>query len=92
MNKYDDETFFRKYSEMNRSKYGLEYAGEWESFKKLLPKLENKTILDLGCGYGWHLIYAAKKNVKFAVGIDISKKMLEVAKEKTKNLNNIELI
>ena len=45
MNKYDDETFFRKYSEMNRSKYGLEYAGEWESFKKLLPKLENKTIL-----------------------------------------------
>ena len=87
MNKYDDETFFRKYSEMNRSKYGLEYAGEWESFKKLLPKLENKTILDLGCGYGWHLIYAAKKNVKFAVGIDISKKMLEVAKEKTKNFD-----
>ena len=92
MNKYDDETFFRKYSEMNRSKYGLEYAGEWESFKKLLPNLENKTILDLGCGYGWHLIYAIKKKAKLAIGIDISKKMLEIAKEKTKNLKNIELI
>ena len=77
MNKYDDETFFRKYSEMNRSKYGLEYAGEWESFKKLLPNLENKTILDLGCGYGWHLIYAIKKKAKLAIGIDIFDKTVK---------------
>ena len=28
-NKYDNEIFFKKYSEMNRSQNGLEGAGEW---------------------------------------------------------------
>ena len=28
-NKYDNDVFFKKYSEMNRSKQGLAGAGEW---------------------------------------------------------------
>lgn len=36
-NKYDNEIFFEKYSQMERSKKGLSGAGEWETLKALLP-------------------------------------------------------
>lgn len=81
-NKYDDEIFFKKYSEMERSKKGLQGAGEWSELQKLLPDFEGKRVLDLGCGYGWHCLYAANHGAKFVQGIDISEKMLEVAREK----------
>lgn len=81
-NKYDDEIFFKKYSEMERSKKGLQGAGEWSELQKLLPDFEGKRVLDLGCGYGWHCLYAANHGAKFVHGIDISEKMLEVAREK----------
>ena len=82
-NKYDDEVFFEKYSQMDRSKEGLAGAGEWETLKELLPDFTGKRMLDLGCGYGWHCIYAMEHGAASAVGIDISCKMLEVAREKT---------
>lgn len=81
-NKYDDEVFFKKYSEMERSKKGLQGAGEWSELQKLLPDFEGKRVLDLGCGYGWHCLYAANHGAKLIHGIDISEKMLEVAREK----------
>lgn len=82
-NKYDDEVFFEKYSQMARSKEGLIAAGEWETLKKLLPDFQGKHVLDLGCGYGWHCIYAMQQGAKSAVGVDISHKMLDIAKQKT---------
>ena len=82
-NKYDDKIFFEKYNEMNRSRQGLTGAGEWETLKKLLPDFKDKQVLDLGCGYGWHCIYAMENGASSVIGIDISSKMLEVAKEKT---------
>ena len=51
-NKYDDDIFFQKYSQMSRSQQGLAGAGEWETLRKLLPDLKDKRVLDLGCGYG----------------------------------------
>ena len=35
-NKYDDDIFFQKYSQMSRSQQGLAGAGEWETLRKLL--------------------------------------------------------
>lgn len=81
-NKYDDETFFKKYGEMDRSKKGLNGAGEWSELLKVLPDFQGKRVLYLGCGYGWHCIYAAEHGAASVVGIDISKKMLETAEEK----------
>ena len=64
-NRYDDEEFFQKYSQMSRSQKGLSGAGEWSTLKKLLPDFAGKRVLDLGCGYGWHCIYAAGAGGRF---------------------------
>ena len=58
-NKYDDLKFFNKYSEMPRSKDGLESAGEWPILKEMLPKFNDKNVLDIGCGcsFGIYLIH-----------------------------------
>lgn len=81
-NKYDNEEFFKKYSEMNRSVNGLKGAGEWSELQKVLPDFEGLRVLDLGCGYGWHCLYAAQNGAKSVLGVDISKRMLKSAMEK----------
>ncbi len=81
-NKYDDEVFFRKYSEMERSKRGLSGAGEWPAMKKILPDFRGKRVLDLGCGYGWHCRYGAEAGAASVLGIDLSQKMLEQARRR----------
>lgn len=82
-NKYDNEAFFESYSNMPRSKEGLPAAGEWHALEQLLPDFSQKRVLDLGCGYGWHCIYAAAHGAKKVIGTDISANMLKVAREKT---------
>lgn len=82
-NKYDDEAFFEKYSAFPRSVGGLTAAGEWHEFRKLLPDFAGKRVLDMGCGFGWHCIYAAEQGAKTVLGTDISEKMLEKAREMT---------
>lgn len=78
-NVYDNPSFFEKYGEMLRSKEGLKGAGEWPTLAKLLPAFEGKRVLDLGCGYGWHCLYAASGGATKVLGIDLSAKMLEEA-------------
>lgn len=84
-NYYDDPVFFEKYSQMGRSIHGLAGAGEWESLQKMLPDFQGKSVLDLGCGYGWHCLYAAEQGASRVLGIDLSEKMLEVAQKKAEN-------
>lgn len=62
---------------------GLSAAGEWEEFERLLPDFAGKRVLDVGCGFGWHCIYAAEHGAARVVGTDISRNMLDVAREKT---------
>ena len=81
-NKYDDDVFFEKYGEMSRSRLGLAGAGEWPTLQPMLPPFEGKRVLDLGCGYGWHCLWAAQHGAARVVGLDLSEKMLEVARQK----------
>ena len=81
-NRYDDPVFFRKYSEMARSRLGLEGAGEWKTLRPMLPDFTGKRVLDLGCGYGWHAFYAAENGAERVLGVDLSEKMLAVARGK----------
>ena len=79
-NKYDDNAFFRKYSQMDRSVKGLEGAGEWKTLERLLPDFRDRHVLDLGCGFGWHCRYAAEHGAASVLGVDISAKMIAKAR------------
>jgi|SRR5690554_1666610 len=82
-NKYDDPQFFKEYKQMARSIGGLQAAGEWPVFQRMIPDLQGKRVLDLGCGFGWHCRYAVEKGAKAVVGVDLSEKMLQEARAKT---------
>lgn len=90
-NKYDNASFFGQYEKMLRSQKGLEGAGEWHALKKMLPDFTGKDVLDLGCGFGWHCRYAVENGAKSVIGIDLSEKMLEKAKE-INHLEGIEYV
>ncbi|REC49656.1 class I SAM-dependent methyltransferase [Chryseobacterium pennipullorum] len=84
-NKYDQPSFFDQYEKMLRSQLGLEGAGEWHVLKGMIPDLKDKTILDLGCGFGWHCRYAVENGAESVTGIDLSEKMLNKAQEINKH-------
>lgn len=77
-NIYDDDSFFKEYANMERSK-GLEKAGEWYQLKNLFPDVKGKNVLDLGYGYGWHCKEAVKRGALHVLGIDMSTKMIREA-------------
>ncbi|WP_455424190.1 class I SAM-dependent methyltransferase [Flavobacterium bizetiae] len=85
-NIYDDVDFFENYGKMPRSVDGLNSAGEWHVLKNMLPDFKGKSVLDLGCGYGWHCIYAKEQGAENVIGVDLSKKMIDKAKENSKQL------
>ncbi len=60
-NIYDNEDFFECYRRFPRSAKGLDAAGEWHELKRMLPPFRGKRVLDLGCGFGWHCVYAAEQ-------------------------------
>ncbi len=78
-NIYDNQDFFEKYIKLDRQVRGLDGAPEWKSVKKLLPPLNGKRVIDLGCGFGWFCRFAVEQGAKSALGIDISKNMIAKA-------------
>ncbi|WP_434297717.1 class I SAM-dependent methyltransferase [Clostridium sporogenes] len=56
---------------------------EQPAINKLLPYVKSKTILDIGCGYGYNSLIFAQNGAKKVIGIDLSQKMLEVAKKES---------
>lgn len=78
-NIYDDKSFYDAYAQMSRSKDGLKSAGEWHQLQPLFPPLQGKTVLDLGCGYGWHSKYASDQGALSVLGIDLSERMIQEA-------------
>ena len=81
-NEYENEVFFQQYAQMPRSREGLSAAGEWHQLKPLFPPLQGKSVLDLGCGYGWHCKFAAEQGAQQVLGIDLSQKMVDEAKQR----------
>ena len=82
INEYDNEAFFQEYTKMSRSQQGLSGAGEWHQLQPLFPPLEGKSVLDLGCGYGWHCKYAAEQGAARVLGVDLSRRMIVEAKRR----------
>lgn len=86
-NIYDNSIFFNNYNQMREEKLNANNLIEIPTMKKFLPNLENKTILDLGCGAGGMSRYFIQKGAKKVVAVDISQNMLRIAlQHKTKNI------
>ena len=86
-NIYDNPDFFEGYSQLSRSIDGLAGAPEWPALRALLPDLQGHDVLDLGCGYGWFCRWASEQDAADVLGLDVSEKMLERAKETTSAAN-----
>ena len=80
-NIFDNETFFGGYKALRDSDCNANDLIEQPAMRKLLPDLNGKSVLDLGCGYGHNCIDFVGRGASRVVGIDISEKMLEVAIE-----------
>lgn len=83
-NEYDNAKFFGEYAKMPRSREGLSAAGEWHQLKPLFPPLQGKSVLDLGCGYGWHCRFSAENGARRVLGIDISQRMIKEAQSRNR--------
>lgn len=79
-NVYDNPEFFEGYSQLGRSVEGLDGAAEWASIRAMLPDLEGKRIVDLGCGFGWFCRFARDEGASSVLGFDVSENMLARAR------------
>ena len=79
-NIFDNDIFFDGYSKIRERKNNANELFEKPALFSLLPPLESKTVIDLGCGYGEHCMEYIRRGAAKVVGIDISEKMLAVAK------------
>ena len=79
-NIYDNDAFFTGYSQLPRSLGGLDSAPEWPALRAMLPALPGKSVLDLGCGYGWFCRWSAETGAARVLGVDVSEKMLAQAR------------
>jgi len=75
-NIYDDPNFFRAYGQLPRSIQGLDAAPEFPALRALLPALNDRDVLDLGCGYGWFCRWARAAGARRVTGVDVSERML----------------
>ena len=82
-NIFDNETFFSGYKALRDSDCNANDLIEQPAMRKLMPDLNGKSVLDLGCGYGHNCIDFVNRGAARVVGIDISEKMLAVAKEES---------
>lgn len=80
-NIYDNNEFFCEYKALRETDNNCNILLEQPAMMNLLPDLKGKTVLDLGCGFGIDCKYFADNGAKSIVGVDISKKMINLAKE-----------
>ncbi len=79
-NIYDNEVFFEGYKNLRKKESNANVLFEIPALFSLLPDLTGLSVLDLGCGFGEHCRGFIERGAAKVVGIDISEKMLEVAK------------
>lgn len=82
-NIYDNEIFFAGYKALRDNELSYNDLLEQPAMAKMLPDLNGKSVLDLGCGYGHNCIDFVRRGASRVVGVDISEKMLDVAKSES---------
>ncbi|MDG6809279.1 class I SAM-dependent methyltransferase [Glaesserella parasuis] len=78
---YDNPIFFERYLKLRENPISLNEVVEKPTMFSLLPDLNGKKVLDLGCGAGGHLLHYMAMGAKQVVGLDLSQSMLEQAEK-----------
>lgn len=78
-NIYDNQEFFDGYKKLRSNSSAANNVIEKPALFSLAPNMRNKTVLDIGCGYGENCIEFLKLGSLSVTGLDISTKMLEIA-------------
>ena len=86
-NIFDNEVFFDGYTKLRENDTCLNDLLEQPAMAELLPDLTGKTVLDLGCGCGRNCIDFIRRGAQKVVGIDISERMLDVARSESAHEN-----
>jgi SAM-dependent methyltransferase len=86
-NIYDNQEFFDGYFALRDRNDCYNDLLEQPAMADMLSDLADKAVLDLGCGYGHNCVDFIKRGAKKVIGIDISSKMLEVAKKESVHPN-----
>lgn len=100
--KKEIEYYDKKAEEFSVEKKAGDFEGfepvDLASFKALYQLIDancsGKVVLDYGCGNGIHSFYPLKAGAKKVVGIDLSEKSLDIARERAKKqgFDNIEFL
>ena len=86
-NIFDNQAFFDGYKALRERDDNLNLLLEQPAMRRLLPEIEGKAVLDLGCGYGHNCLDFVKRGAREVVGVDISEKMLEIARSESVHEN-----
>ena len=86
-NIYDNQIFFDGYKKLRSNPSAANDIVEKPALFSLAPNLQNKSILDIGCGYGENCVEFIKMGASSVSGLDISVKMLEVAENENTSPN-----
>ncbi|PJG82860.1 class I SAM-dependent methyltransferase [Caviibacterium pharyngocola] len=78
---YDTAEFFSLYQKLRENPLSLNECVEKPTMLSLLPDVNGKRILDLGCGCGEHLALYLQRGAASVVGVDLSEKMLQQAQQ-----------
>ncbi len=82
---YDQEDFFEVYNERRKRGNAPNELIEQPIIDELIGNVEEKSILDLGCGDGKYGIKLLKRGARYYHGIEGSKKMSDLAMANLKN-------
>jgi len=86
-NIFDNNAFFENYKDLRTKTVSYNNVLEQPAMKSLLPDLQGKTVLDMGCGFGFSCVEFRKKGAAKVTGIDISEKMLAAANSQNTDEN-----
>lgn len=80
-NIYDNDEFFQKHMDIRKLDRSANSLIEIPALLNLLPDINDKVILDIGCGAGDQCKLYSKMGAKEVLGIDISRNMINLAKK-----------
>jgi ubiquinone/menaquinone biosynthesis C-methylase UbiE len=95
LNKWSKKrSVMRRYNltaQMYDSRYCEEQEAKYKEALKTIVFEPNSYVLDVGCGTGMFFNFISEK-VQSAMGIDVSRELLVLAKKRVSNLSNVSLI